>query len=421
MRRIAAVLVAGVCAVTGASVGAGAPPQNGSRQNDNEIRAMWVLRTSLSSPESIAELVRSARQAGFNTLFVQVRGRGDAYFRGGLEPVPADVLRRPTTFDPLALVLESAHDAGLRVHAWVNVNLVSSAAELPAAREHIIYRHPDWLMVPRDIAQQLAAEDLQSPAYVGRLARWTRQRSTEVEGLYASPIVPAAAQHTEAVVRDIARRYRVDGIHFDYARYPTERFDYSRTAIREFRAFIRPQLTDAQRQSLDADEATDLFAYPDAFPDDWRNFRVERMTALIARLRVAVKEERPSATVSLAAVPDAREALAHRLQDWSAWLNGGLIDALCPMVYTQEASRFAEQVSAAREIAGERPVWAGIGAYRLSPTQTIDNIHTARKLGAAGVILFSYDSLVNPQSEPGYLSTVGRAVFDLRTSDQGSR
>jgi uncharacterized lipoprotein YddW (UPF0748 family) len=421
VRRIAAALVAGVCAVAGASVGAGAPPQNASRQIDNEIRAMWVLRTSLTSPESIAELVRSARQAGFNTLFVQVRGRGDAYFRNGLEPLPADVLRRPSTFDPLAFVLESAHDAGLRVHAWVNVNLVSSAAELPAAREHIIYRHPDWLMVPRDIAQQLAAEDLQSPAYVGRLARWTRQRSTEVEGLYTSPIVPAAAQHTEAVVRDIARRYRVDGIHFDYARYPTERFDYSRTAIREFRTFIHPQLTDAQRQSLDAEEATDLFAYPDRFPDDWRRFRVERMTALIARLRVAVKEERPSATVSLAAVPDAREALSHRLQDWSAWLNGRLIDALCPMIYTQDASRFAEQVSAAREIAGGRPVWAGIGAYRLSPTQTIDNIHTARKLGAAGVILFSYDSLVNPQSEPGYLSTVGRAVFDTRPADHGSR
>jgi len=421
VRRIAAVLVAGVCLVAGASVRAGAPPQNVSRQIDNEIRAMWVLRTSLTSPESIAELVRSARQAGFNTLFVQVRGRGDAYFRNGLEPLPADVLRRPSTFDPLAVVLESAHDAGLQVHAWVNVNLVSSAAELPAAREHIIYRHPDWLMVPRDIAQQLAAEDLQSPAYVGRLARWTRQRSTEVEGLYTSPIVPAAAQHTEAVVRDLARRYPVDGVHFDYARYPTERFDYSRTAIREFRAFIHPQLTDAQRQSLDAEEEADLFAYPDRFPEDWRRFRVERMTALIARLRVAVKEERPSATVSLAAVPDAREALSHRLQDWSGWLNGGLIDALCPMVYTQEASRFAEQVSAAREIAGERPIWAGIGAYRLSPTQTIDNIHTARKLGAAGVILFSYDSLVNPQSEPGYLSTVGRAVFDTRTTDHGSR
>ena len=381
---------------------------------------MWVLRTSLTSPDSITALVRSAKGAGFNTLFVQVRGRGDAYYRGGVEPVP-DVLRRSPSFDPLATVLQSARDAGLRVHAWVNVNLVSSAAELPAAREHVVHRHPEWLMVPRDIAQQLAADEIQSPAYVGRLARWTRQHSADVEGLYTSPIVPAAAAYTETVVRDIAKRYAVDGIHFDYARYPTERFDYSRAAIREFRSFIRPQMDATQRAAVDAEEAVDLFAYPDAFPEQWSRFRVERMTSLMARLRLAVKEERPAATVSLAAFPDAGEALSRKMQDWSAWLDGGLIDALCPMVYTQEATRFAEQVSAAREIAGTRPVWAGIGAYRLSPSETIDNIRTARRLGAAGVILFSYDSLVDPQSEPGYLSTVGRAAFSPSTTDPGSR
>ena len=391
-----------------------------SRPTTDELRAMWVLRTSLTSPESIAALIRSAKDAGFNTLFVQVRGRGDAYYRGGLEPVP-DGLRRAGTFDPLATVLESAHEAGLRVHAWINVNLVSSAAELPATREHIVHRHPEWLMVPRDIAQQLAAEDLQSPAYVGRLARWTRQQSETVEGLYTSPIVPAAAEHTEMVVRDIAKRYPVDGIHFDYARYPNDRFDYGRAAIREFRSFMKPQLSDAQRNAVDAEEPVDFFAYPDAFPEQWRRFRVERMTALIARLRVAVKHERPSATVSLAAFPDAREAVSRKLQDWSAWLDAGLIDALCPMVYTQEAARFAEQVAAARQIAGARPVWAGIGAYRLSAAQTIDNIQTARRLGAAGVILFSYDSLVNPQGDPGYLSAVGRAAFDRRATETGSR
>ena len=79
------------------------------------------------------------------------------------------------------------------------------------------------------------------------------------------------------------------------------------------------------------------------------------------------------------------------------------------MVYTQEPSRFAEQVCRGARHRRPAPVWAGIGAYRLSPAQTIDNIHTARRLGAAGVILFSYDSLVNPQSAPGYLATVGRA------------
>ena len=416
LRRGVAALAAVVCILASGPAKAGSPAVP-----TDEVRAMWVLRTSLTSPERIAALVQAAKASGFNTLFVQVRGRGDAYYRGALEPLPSDLLRRPASFDPLASVIDSAKGSGLRVHAWVNVNLVSSAVELPAARDHVIHRHPDWLMVPRDIAQQLATEDIQSPAYVGRLARWTRQQSSEVEGLYTSPVAPGAAAHTEMVVRDIAKRYAVDGIHFDYARYPTDRFDYSRAAINEFRTAIRPRLTDAQRRALDAEEAIDFLAYPDALPEDWRQFRVTRMTALVARLHKAVKEERPDATISLAAVPDRRDALSRKLQDWGAWLNAGLLDVLCPMVYTQEASRFAEQVSAIREAAAGRPIWAGIGAYRLTPSQTIENIQTARKLGAAGVVLFSYDSLTDPTAEPGYLSTVGRAVFDLRSTHAGSR
>ena len=94
------------------------------------------------------------------------------------------------------------------------------------------------------------------------------------------------------------------------------------------------------------------------------------------------------------------------------------------MAYTQEPARFAEQIAAARTSAGSRAVWAGIGAYRLTPQETIANIRTARKLGADGIILFSYDSLINPrESVPDYLSTVGNAVFaDRRTATgDGSR
>lgn len=408
-------------AVAVVCMGNGADADTAGADKD-EVRAMWVLRTSLTSPQSITSLVSTAKANGFNTLFVQVRGRGDAYYRGSIEPLPADLLRQPADFDPLASVISAGQASGLRVHAWINVNLVSSAVELPTAREHLVHRHPDWLMVPRDIAQQLAAEETNSPAYLGRLARWTRQQSADVEGLYASPIVPAAAAYTEQIVRDIAKRYPLDGIHLDYARYPTDRFDYSRAAIKAFRAAVRPNLTDAQRRAIDADEAVDLFAYPDALPVEWRNFRVARMTSLIARLRSAVKQERPDAVVSLAAFPDVREALSRKMQDWGAWLNDGLIDVLCPMVYTQETARFAEQVAAARQIAGTRPVWAGIGAYRLSAAQTVENIQTARRLGAAGVILFSYDSMTNPrQSEPGYLAAVGRGAFDTRAAHAGSR
>ncbi len=392
-------------------------------REDSEVRALWVLRTSLTTPESIATLVRVAREHGFNTLLVQVRGRADAYYSSALEPRAAELQRQPPAFDPLATVLQSAHAAGLRVHAWVNVNLASSAADLPIAREHVVHRHPDWLMVPRDIAQELAAVQIDSPAYVGKLARWTRAQPEEIEGLYASPIVPAAAEHLEAVVRDLTRRYALDGVHFDYARYPTDRFDYSRAAIREFRAAVRRRLPESARRQADAAETVDLFAYPDRFPEDWRSFRISKMTSLMSRLRTAVKSERRGAIVSVAASPDMREAVERRLQDWRTWLESGLVDAVCPMAYTTEPAHFAAQIAAARNVAGGRAVWAGIGAYRLTPAQTIGNIETARKLGAGGIILFSYDSLTSARQAPAdYLSLISRAAFgDARGAAAGSR
>lgn len=409
-------IVAALCAAGAPALGHARRPEPSAAERSagvpDETRAMWVLRSSLTRPDHIAALVRSARDHGFNTLIVQVRGRGDAYFRGGIEPRPPELLRQPDGFDPLASVLQAAHAAGLRVHAWMNVSLVSSAADLPAAREHLIYRHPGWLMIPRDIAQDLAKIEPENPAYVGKLARWTRAQPTDVEGLYASPIHPDAVLYVERIVRDVSRRYAVDGVHLDYARYPSDRFDYSRGAIRQFRASVRPGLSETTRRRLDAREAVDLFAYPDGLPDEWRSFRVSRMTALVGRLSAAVKSERPEATVTAAAAPDAQEALERRLQDWVGWLNADLIDAICPMAYTTEPARFAELIAAARRVAGARAVWAGIGAYRLSPKETIENIQTARRLGATGVILFSYDSLVNPpQASPDYLSLVGRGAF----------
>jgi uncharacterized lipoprotein YddW (UPF0748 family) len=393
-----------------------------ARQQPSEIRALWVLRTSLTTPASIAALVKSAHANGFNTLLVQVRGRGDAFFSDSIEPRAADLQRQPASFDPLETVITAARANGLSVHAWVNINLISSAVDLPVARTHIVHRHPEWLMVPRELAAALAKVDYSSPAYVGRLARWTRTQSDGVEGLYASPIQPAAVAHVESVVRDLTRRYPLAGVHLDYARYPGARFDYSRASIAQFRTHIRPNISVATRRTLDSQERVDVFAYPDALPEEWKAFRISRMTSLMTRLHNAVKSVRPDALVTVAAAPDIQEAYDHRLQDWKAWLQTGVVDAVCPMAYTPEPARFAEQIAAAREAAGDRAIWAGIGAYRLTPWQTVQNIKTARRLGAAGVVLFSYDSLVDPKvTSSDYLAVVGRTAFAETTPLEGSR
>ncbi len=379
-------------------------------QAQSEVRALWVVRTSLASPASIATMVDAARASGFNTLLVQIRGRADAYYAGGLEPRPAALAGQPA-FDPLATAIARGHAAGLEVHAWINVNLVAGAGEMPSARDHIVYRHPEWLMVPRALAEDLVGVDPRSPQYLGRLARYVRAQPAEIEGLYLSPIAERSADYTVGVVRDIVSRYAVDGVHLDYVRYPNDEFDYSRDALAAFRRTIVPHLMPSDARRDDARLAADPLAYTAAFPDRWRAFRAGRMTSLMSRLADTVRTARPSITISAAVAPDATDAATRRLQDWPTWLDRGLVDVVCPMAYTTDTGVFSAQVAAAREIAGRRLVWAGIGAYHLSSEQIAENVQVARRLGAGGTVLFSYDSLTSPSHGPDYLAQVARAAF----------
>jgi uncharacterized lipoprotein YddW (UPF0748 family) len=110
--------------------------------------------------------------------------------------------------------------------------------------------------------------------------------------------------------------------------------------------------------------------------------------------------------------PDARDAVSRRLQDWPLWTSRGLLDVICPMAYTTNPAAFRVQIESARQLAGDKPVWAGIGAYRLSSSETIESIMTAREIGARGVVLFSYDNLATPPGQSGVLSDIGRAAFN---------
>ena len=388
-----------------------ATARTGAAPASPEVRALWVTRSSLASPEAIARLVSAASANGFNTLLVQVRGRGDAYFNRGLEVRASALMSQPEDFDPLAETLTRAREKGLRVHAWINVNLVSSATELPSARDHVIYEHPEWLQIPRELAPELRPTDPRSPEYLGRLARWTRANTDRVEGLYVSPIHAAAHDRLAAIVSDLVTRYAVDGLHLDYVRYPAPDFDYSREAVAAFEADKSAQLSSADRARVTALEGLDPYAWPEAFPDDWRRFRQSRLTALVTRVRSTARRIRPDLIVSAAVVPDAHAALADKLQDWRTWLESGFLDAVCPMAYTTDPAIFETQIAAVRALAGFKPVWAGIGAYRLSSRETINNIGIARRLGVNGVILFSYDSLVSPPNGPEYLAAVGKAAF----------
>jgi len=253
------------------------------------VRGLWLDRTRLTSPQSIDDAVASAVKDGFNTLIVQVRGRGDSYFLNGLEPRPVALLSQPA-FDPLADAIAKGHARGLAVHAWINVNLVAGT-DVPTSRAHIVYRHPEWLMVPRLIASDLESLDPDGPAYLGRITRYARSQAAELEGVYLSPATDGAVAYTTGVVRDIVQRYAIDGVHFDYLRYPGDDFDYGRETLRAF----------GQN--------------PARAPERWRQFRAERLTALLTSLRSAVKAARPAAVISATVSQE-------------TWLAQGLLDAV---------------------------------------------------------------------------------------------
>jgi uncharacterized lipoprotein YddW (UPF0748 family) len=343
------------------------------------MRGLWVVRTALVSPEAVDAVVDQAKRAGFNALFVQVRGRGDAFYSSRLVPRSLLLEKAPAGFDPLARLVRRARDRGLQVHAWINV-LLAAGFVGPLPRGHVAALHPDWLMVPHAAAAQALAARPEERAGLIRDAA-----PADSEGFYLSPSAPGVPAHLEAVVRELVRAYPVDGLHLDFIRYPGAEYDYSQAALEGFRA---------PTEKGGVFRIAELLAGPANEPQRWAAYHRQRLTALTERLSRAAREQRRGVVVSAAVVPDETQAVTDRYQDWPAWATAGIVDALCPMAYTPDARLFRQQVEQARARAGPgRRVWAGVGAYRLSPGEVVDRVRAAREAGAAGVVVFSHESL----------------------------
>lgn len=381
-----------------------------------EVRGLWVVRTTLTAPERVRAMVAEAEAGGFNTLLVQVRGRGDAYYTSQWEP-RAEALGEGT-FDPLALVIEEAHARGMAVHAWVNTHLVWSGPRLPVSPLHLVRHRPDWLAVPRSLARRLGAMDPFDPGYVEALHRYALDNPETVEGMYSSPAHPGVQERVYDVWMDLAERYELDGIHFDYVRFASPDFDYSRGALERFRNWVAPRLTSERLRALDDAARGDPLAFTEALPGPWGEFRRAQITALVERVYHGVKARRPDLVVSAAVFSNVEDAFGSRFQDWRRWLDEGIVDVVVPMAYTPRADLFRRQVREAAVSAGHQDrVWAGIGAYLNGLDGTLEKIDLARREGVGGLVLFSYDWAAAEGSPAGsvpFLLQVGRARFGGR-------
>jgi uncharacterized lipoprotein YddW (UPF0748 family) len=379
------------------------------RPETGEARGLWVVRTTMETPESVRALVRRARENGFTDLMVQVRGRGDAYYNSNLEPRAEALSRQPTSFDPLAMVISEAHQYGIKVHAWINIFLVADLDALPASRDHSIYKHPEWVMVPRGIGAELYDVPPGESAYLDRIIEFSRVNRRELEGLFVSPAHPGVKDNLFNIWMDIATHYEVDGLHFDYVRYPNPQYDYSRVSIDRFRQEMDKKLARDDRRIFAERFRQDPLFYVKKFPDEYAEFQRDQVTELVERIYRGVKGVKPNAIISAAVFANEEDAERSRFQDWKKWLQMGDLDVVCPMAYTSDTNAFKKQVLNALSLASGKRVWGGIGAHKQTAESAVEKIRVARELGAQGFVLFSYDSTikvseVNPQGD--YLEKV---------------
>jgi len=381
-----------------------------------EVRALWVVRISLTSPEKIQAMVNAAAANGFNTIIVQVRGRGDSYYNSRVEPRAIELKDQPPTFDPLALTLSEAHKRGLKVHAWLNTSLLANLDALPSDAKHVYNKHPEWLAVPKAVAADLYKMAPKDPRYRQKIVEWSKANRAELEGIYTGPANPKVRDHIYKIWMDVLEHYDVDGLHFDYVRFASPDFDYSRTSLGNFRRWLEPQITSTQRRELKQSLRENPLAAVDMFGDRFADFQRAQVTGLVERIYRAVKKRRPNTIVSAAVFANDENAYTRRFQDWHRWLQMGILDVACPMAYSTDTAIFQKQIESASNAAHSagRQVWAGIGAYRIPVESAVEKINVARSLRTNGIILFSYDfatrpSELNPQGD--YLGRISRTAF----------
>jgi uncharacterized lipoprotein YddW (UPF0748 family) len=359
-------------------------------------------------------MVRRAKEAGFNTLIVQVRGRGDAYYTSRWEPRAEELKETPATFDPFAQVIEEAHRAGLKVHAWINMGFCAPADIRPPSPDHIVNRHPEWLQVHRAVAVQLLKLDPEDPEYLRILSKQIDQDKNEIEGLYTSFAIPGVKEHLYNIAMDVTDRYNVDGIHLDYIRCAARTLDYNRITLERFRIEIDKSLGAGEKNLFATALTLDPLIYTTAFPEQWARFLQDQVTQVVERISVGARARKSAVLVSAAVLANDEAALSRCSQDWRLWLERGYLDAVCPMAYTADSEIYTRQIQKARAHAAGHQLWAGVGAYQMPVEGAVEKIGIARSLGADGVVVFSYDHMIKTSpTNPGgdYMEKLKNGVW----------
>ena len=325
-----------------------------------EMRAVWITtvygldwpRDKADTPdgvrrqkESLIRILDRLQADGYNTVFLQLRHSGTVIYPSDYEPLSTRFAGEGFfgDYDPVRFAIEACHERGLSLHAWFVTYPLSSSKRYP---HPILSDHPGWA-IPHKGSHHLDPGNPEVRTYIAHLAT------------------------------DLVRRYPVDGIHFDYFRYPegAEHFADGASYARYGEGFSSKADWRRNNLTLQLREVRDSLQHLGA--------HTLVSVAPLGKLRKISDLGRPHGWTAYESV----------YQDPETWGREGLVDFIVPMMYYRDNlySPFLREWK--ERVERYIPVVAGLAPYRVEetgwPESVIkEQIDEERKVGLSGVCFF---------------------------------
>jgi len=315
-----------------------------------------------SSREGIDALIDFAGNAGINTLFVQVYRENKAWFLSEVaDSSPYKKYRNDLSEDPFARIIRQAHRKGIQVHAWLN--LLSLAQN---QNSNFLNKYGTDVLT-RNLKEKKKISDYLID-----------------EQYFLEPGDQRVREDLSKIVGELLRAYpELDGIQFDYIRYPDmePHYGYTESNIERFK----------KETGLEVIDEESLI---------WKEWKRAQVTELLTLLVKTARALRPDIQVSATGCMPYERAYHEAYQDWPSWITRGLVDFVTIMDYSPDPDEFKRWLTVIKEkIPHPSKVKIGVGAYKLVRTPEIfdQEIRSVEELGMTCVV-FHYGSLLkNPK------------------------
>jgi uncharacterized lipoprotein YddW (UPF0748 family) len=317
-----------------------------------EVRAVWNPSGTGGYPGDWERSAKLLADNGFNLILPNMLTAGMAHYASDVLP-PSEVFRKYG--DQLAQCCAAAKRHGLEVHVWkCNFNLAGA---------------------PRALIDKLRREHRTQVNTAGKPYDWLCPSDPENQKLEVESMV------------EVVRKYPIDGLHFDYIRYPEHDYCYCDACRKRFEA-------QRGRKIPNRDWPNEYIWGPGG--KEYNDWRCRQITAVMAAVSRQSRKIRPEIKISAAVFGDYPVCRQWLGQDWLDWVKAGYLDMVFPMNYRAKDTDFAALVRNQLKLIGGRvPLYAGIGATAtqppLSPERVRGQIDIARKLGAQGFAIFDFN------------------------------